>query len=77
MSHQPWICPKCGRVYSPSWPECGVCNAQIADKQTNALDRCLACGGYHGVGVQCPKYIVTAMHKAEDVARAAIAKAKA
>lgn len=22
-----WVCPKCGKVYSPSWFECYVCNA--------------------------------------------------
>jgi len=21
-----WICPKCGKVYSPDWPECSPCN---------------------------------------------------
>ena len=26
---QSWICPKCGRVYGPSVPECAVCNAEI------------------------------------------------
>lgn len=24
-----WVCPKCGRVYSPFMPECGHCNGSM------------------------------------------------
>lgn len=27
MSNEGWICPKCGRVWSPVWPSCSECNA--------------------------------------------------
>lgn len=26
-----WVCPKCGRVYSPSNPSCASCNSHISD----------------------------------------------
>lgn len=25
---QGWICPKCGRVYAPTWPCCTHCNQE-------------------------------------------------
>lgn len=28
MSNEGWICPKCGRVWSPMWPSCSDCNQQ-------------------------------------------------
>ena len=55
--NEPWICPKCGRVYSPSWPECYVCNNYAAP--ITGLEECLVCGGYHPKGMACPKYIAT------------------
>ena len=30
-----WICPKCGRVYSPSTSECWFCNSKYLGKSTN------------------------------------------
>lgn len=29
MADQPWICPRCNRVYGPATPSCGPCNAAI------------------------------------------------
>lgn len=26
-----WVCPKCGRVWSPTWFECQPCNKKISD----------------------------------------------
>jgi hypothetical protein len=34
--NKPWICPKCGRVYGPSRPECGACNLKITDNELTA-----------------------------------------
>ena len=50
-----WVCPKCGRVYSPIMPECHQCNTAIR----TSLQPCLACGGYHPVNSPCPKFTVT------------------
>lgn len=34
-----WVCPKCGRVYSPSTQECFYCNNQNAQSgATTTLD---------------------------------------
>lgn len=34
-----WVCPKCGRIYSPSTPECFYCNNQNARSgATTTLD---------------------------------------
>ncbi len=30
---QPWICPKCGRVYGPSIVQCLECNSKAAGQE--------------------------------------------
>jgi uncharacterized OB-fold protein len=29
-----WICPRCNRVYGPSWNSCGICNMRIEEKES-------------------------------------------
>lgn len=31
--HTGWICPKCGKVYSPSVNECSACNEGAKEKK--------------------------------------------
>ena len=52
MSNQPLVCPKCGRVYSPTTPECFMCNAKI----TAASKHCNRCFGYHSPDTACPPH---------------------
>lgn len=30
---QGWECPKCGRIYSPTTPECYHCNKEISNEK--------------------------------------------
>lgn len=30
-SREGWTCPKCGRVYSPTWFECQACNSKVGN----------------------------------------------
>lgn len=31
--NEPWICPRCGRVYSPMLFECSACNRVIRERE--------------------------------------------
>jgi hypothetical protein len=35
---QGWICPKCGRVYSPSWFQCSHCNRNCDHEFVSEID---------------------------------------
>lgn len=30
---QPWVCPKCGRVWGPGVPNCSDCNTKITEHE--------------------------------------------
>jgi len=43
---QGWICPKCGRVYSPLALTCTHCNHKISTQEignTNLSNKCIVC----------------------------------
>ena len=52
MINQPWVCPKCGRVYGPSWPVCNVCNNKIS-KEEEQRKKYIPPHPYGGVKTTC------------------------
>lgn len=57
-----WECPKCGKCFAPFVRECDWCGVikdigRLSDKYTQpqtGTAKCLACNGYHPLGVACP-----------------------
>lgn len=33
-----WVCPKCGRIYSPFMSECKECNIEYKTQQTTPME---------------------------------------
>lgn len=67
ISEKAWECPRCGRMNAPWRPYCCFAPKEEFSKpeiqkqteyieesrQSRTLDKCLCCGGFHGVGLQC------------------------
>lgn len=58
-----WACPRCQHTFAPWVVSCPHCAEKAYGQRVPGTEKCLVCGGYHGSGMQCPRFTVTSEAK--------------